>query len=333
MIRDELDVLRTAAEQDDRIAIMESIECFDIVFEQDRLGSQQFDTMAALLDHRNDDSSDDVKDKYREAVIELEQRRIELDRSALAYVQGKESSMALVESVDAVDKAYQVCQKRMIVLETAVSDAITQPLLVLWGNSTLEVPKGATVNAAMTLSVVGRSHPNLIRIDAESEMPATVLPSTVGNLDKNETIMVRVELSPPTAGKFDTFVTAAGKTIADQFRFTTLVLAKGDYVIRAIQAVESLETTLDSMERRRQWNGLRNQVRTLRRRLESISNDLENQRRSTRSMDNRLNAARNAAEAMKREISSSEPSVERQEVLYILKIITDILDNAIESLS
>lgn len=332
MIPDELDALRTAAARDDPIAVMASIERLDVAFERDRSGSKRFDTMAVLLDQRIDDSNDDgVRNGYREAIVELEQRRIELDRSTLAYVEDEDSPATLVESVDAVDEAYRVCQERTVALETIISTVLTSPMLIVWSDPVIETPKGMTVDAEVVLSTIGRPHLDSIDLDVESEIPASVASSTVEGLDVHETATVQVELSPPTAGEFDVFVTASGETNADRLRFTVLVLAKRDYVVRASRLVASLETMLDSTRGRR--NGLRNQARTLRRRLESISDDLEKPRRPARSIDNRLGSARNSVEAMKREISSFEPGVERQEVLYLLEDITEGIDSAIEALS
>ena len=331
MISGELDALRTAAARGDRIAVMKAIERLDVVFERDRLESQRFDTMAALLDQRINDSNDDVRNGYREAVTELEQHQIELDRSTLAYVQEADSAVKVIESVDAVDEAYRECEKRTMALETTVSDVSTAPILVVWGGDNIEVPKGTTVDTQVILSTVGRSHPDSIAIDVESEISASVSPSLVRSLGENEAATVRVELSPSTAGEFDVFVTASGEPNADRLRFTILVLTKRDYLVRVSRLVRSLETMLDSTEERR--NGLRSQARVLRRLLESISDDLEKPRRPARSINNRLSAAQNNVEAMKREISSLEPSVERQEILYILKNVTEGIDSGIEALS
>lgn len=333
MTSDELDTLRRAAERNDRVAVMETIERLDVVFKWERLGSRRFDTMAILLDQRIGDLNDNMKNGYREAVAELEQRRIELERSTLAYVHGEDSSAALIESLDAVAEAYQVCRERTVSLETTVSAASPSPLLVLWGDPLIEVPKGATGNAEVALSVVGRSYPNSITIDTKSEIPASASPSIVGGLPENETLTVRVELSSSTAGEFDVLVTATGETSTDQFPFSIRILAKREYVDRASRLVGSLETMLGSVEGRRRRNGLRNQARTLRRRLESISDDLEKPRRPVRSIDNRLSAARTSVEVLKNDLSLSEPTVERQEALYILENIRKETNNAIEALS
>jgi hypothetical protein len=334
MITDELDTLRTAARRNDRVGVMASVERLDVAFERDRLGSRRFDTMATLLDQRFDDSSDeDTRNGYREAIVELEQRRIELERSTIAYVEGEESSMTLVESIEAVDESYRRFKENTMALETTVSDVPTPPLLVVWGDPTIEVQKGTTDNVWLTLATVGRSHPDSIVVDVESEIPTSVTPSTIRRLDTNETVALSVELSPFTAGEFDAFVAVTGETNADRFRFTVLVLSKCDCVDRATLAVGSLETILDSMEERERSNGLKNQARTLRRRLKSISDDIEGGNRPTRSIDNRLGATRNDAEAMKRRVSSFEPSVGRQKLLYVLENIIGEVDRAIEALS
>lgn len=332
MIPEEFDTLRKAAERGDRIGVMAAAEHLDVAFERDRLESRRFDTMAVLLDQRLDGSNDDVKNRYREAVVELERRWIELNRSTLAYVQGEDSSTALVESADAVVEAYRKYKERTRVLETRVSAVPFPPLVVLWGDADIEIPKGTTIDAELALSAVGHSHPDPITIESESEIPASVSSSVVERLDGDEPITVRVKPSPATAGEFDVFVTATGETNADRFRITALVLAKRDYVDRAGQAVTSLEATLDSVGGRGRWNGVRNQTRILRRRLESISDDLEDERRPTRSIDNRLYAVRNGFEAMKRQISRSGSSVQRQESLYTLEGIIEEIDGAIEAL-
>lgn len=333
MISAELDALRTAAERDDRIAAMRAIERLDEAFERGRLESQRFDMMAALLDQPIDDSSDDTRNEYREAVVELGRRRIELDRSILAYVQAEDSSATLVEAVDAVDVAYRAREERATALETTVSDVSMPPMVLVRGNADIKVPKGTTVDAELALSVVGHPHSHSIAVNVESKVPASVSPSVISSLDENETTTVHVELSPTVDGEFDVVVTATGKTNVAQFRFTALVLAKRDYVDGASRIVRSLETTFDSIGERGRGNGLRNQARTLRRRLESISDDLEGRRKLMRSIDNRLRAARNSAEAMERQLARSGSSVERQEALYILESIIDEIDGAIEASS
>lgn len=332
MISTELDALRTAAERDDRIAAMKAIEHLDEAFERDRLESQRFDTMAALLDQPIDDLSDDTRNEYREAVVELGRRRIELDRSILAYVQAEDSSATLVEAVDAVDVAYRVHKERATALETTVSDVSLPPMVLVQGNADIKVPKGTTVDAELALSVIGDSHFHSTIVDVESKIPASVSPSVAGSLDENETTTVHVELSPTIDGEFDVVVTATGKTNVDRFQFTALVLTKRDYVDGASRITESLETTFDSMGEGR-GHGLGNQARTLRRRLELISDDLEDRRKPMRSIDNRLNAVRNSAEAMERQLSHFESSVKRQESLYILENIIDEIDGAIEASS
>lgn len=332
MIPDELAALRTAAVRDDRIAVMNGIERLDGAFERDRLESRRFDTMAALLDQPIDHSNDDARNGYREATVELEQRWIELDRSTLAYVQSEDSSTTLIESIDTVDVAYREREERTTALETAISDVPMSPMVVIQGNADIEVSKGATVGAELALSVIGRSHPDPITVDVESEIPASVSPLVVNGLDENETSTVHIELSPAIAGEFDVIATVNGETNANRFQFTVRVLAKHDYVDRTTLAVRSLETVLAPLKGGDQGNGLRNQARTLRRRLDSISADLENRRRPTRSIDNRLNAARNSTDAMKYQASRFKSSVERQEVLYILEDITGEIDSAIEAL-
>lgn len=162
---------------------MTAIERLDVAFEHDRLEYQRFDMMAALLDQRIDDeNADAAKSEYRDAVVELEQRRIELDRSTLSYVQGEDSSVTLAESIDAVDEAYRLCRKRTVSLETTVSSVPTPPILVLWGDSHLETPKGIPANAELTLSSVSHSHPDPIAINIESEIPANVSPSIIMGL-------------------------------------------------------------------------------------------------------------------------------------------------------
>lgn len=331
MILDGLAALRTAAVRDDPIAVMNGIERLGGAFERDRLESRRFDTMAALLDQPIVHSNDDARNGYREATVELEQRWIELDRSTLAYVQAEDSSATLVDAIDAVDVAYREREERMSALETAILDVPMSPAVVIQGDADIEITKGATVDAELALSIIGRAHPDPITVDVESEIPASVSPSVIGGLDENETTTVHVELSPATAGEFNVVVTVNGETNADRVRFTVRVLAKRDYVDRTSLAVRSLETVLDSLEGENHWDGLRNQARTLRRRLDSISTDLENRRRPTRSIDNRLNAARNSADAMNRQVSRSVSSVERQEVLYMIESITEQLDNAIEA--
>lgn len=331
MIPDELDTLRMAASRNDRIGIMTSIERLDEAFDRDGFGSQRFDTMAALLDRRSDDSPDeDVSEGYREAVIELEQRRIELDRSTLAYVRGEDSSTTLIDSIDAVDAAYREYDESTVALKATVSDVSTAPILVVSGTPDIEIPKGTTIGAELALSSVGRSHPDPIAVRVESEVSANVSPRTIEDLSEDETIPLQIELSPSTAGEFDVFVTATGETTADRVGFVIYVLTKRDYVQKAGQAARSLETILVPMGGR--GNGSSNQARTLRRRLESISDDLENRRHPIRSIDNRLNAVQNTVESMKRRIASSESSVERQEALYILESISEQIDDAIEAL-
>lgn len=332
MIPNELDTLRAAAKRDDRVAVMASVERLDVAFERHRLGSQRFDTIAALLDQRIDDSNHDTKNGYREAVIELEQQRIELERSTLAYVQGEDSSAALIESVDAVTEAYRMYRERTVSLETTVSDASTSPLLVLWGDPVIEVPKGATVNAELSLATVGRSHPDSIAVNVESEMTANRTSLTVEGLNANEIHTICIELGSSTAGEFDVFATATGEMNVDRFRFTALVLAKREYITRASRLVGSLETMLDSMEEPKRRNRLKNQARILQRRLEAV-NDLKDGRQPVRSIDNRLNAAQNSTEAMKRQLASVGPTMQRQEVLYLLENISEEIDSAIEALS
>lgn len=333
MILDELATLRTAAVRDDSIAVMNGIERLDGAFERDRLESRRFDTMTALLDQPIVHSNDDARNGYRKATVELEQRWIELDRSTLAYVQAEDSSATLVDAIDAVDVAYREREERMRALETAVSAIPMSPMVVVQGDADIEASKGATVDAELALSIIGRAHPDPITIDVESEIPASVSPSVVDGLDENETTPVQVELSPATAGEFNVLVAVNGETNADRFRFTVHVLAKRDYVDRTTLTVRSLETVLGSLEGENQWNGLRSQARTLRRRLDSISDDLENRRRPMHSIDNRLNAARNSVDAMNRQVSGSGSSVKRQEVLYLLESITKQLDDAIEASS
>lgn len=331
MILDELAALRTAAVRDDLIAVMNTIERLDGAFERDRLVSRRFDTMAAFLDQPINHSDDDARNGYREAIVELEQRWIELDRSTLAYVQAEDSSATLVDAIDSVDVAYREREEHMRALETTVSAISMSPMVVVQGDADVEVSKGATGGAELALSVIGRSHPDPITVDVESEIPASVSPSVVDGLDENQTTTVHVELSPATAGEFNVIVTVNGETNTDRFQFTVRVLTKHDYVDRTTLAVRSLETVLAPLKGRDQWDGLRNQAQTLRRRLDSISADLENRRRPTRSIDNRLNAARNSADAMNRQVSRSGSSVERQEVLYLLERITKQLDDAIEA--
>lgn len=332
MISAELDTLRTAAERNDRIAVMKAIEHLNEAFERDRLHSRRFDTMATLLDQRIDDANGGAaKGEYREVVLELEQRQIELERSALAYVQGEGSSETLVESVDAADKASHTYQKSTGRLETTVSDIPILPLVVLWGGSALEIPTSMAAHTEVNLSTVGRSHPDSISIDVESEIPVGVSSPLVKGLDENETIAIRIDLSPSVAGEFDVFITATGEANVDRFRFTVLVFTKREYVVRASRLASSLETMLDSTGGRR--NGSRNQVRTLRRRLESIADDLEKRRRPANSIDNGLNAVYNNIEALKRQTSTFSPSVRRQETIYLLEDISRAVNSAIKALS
>lgn len=333
MIHDELDTLRMAVTRDDRAAAMTAIEQLDTAFERSHTEHHRSDTIAALIDRRIDEAAEGAAvNEYREAILKLEERRIELDRASLAYIQEKDSSMTLLKSINAVNEAYQESQEKTAALKTAVSGVELPTVLVIWGDPDIEIPKGTTADVELALSLIGRSHPDSIPVESESEIPTSVSPSVVESLDENETVSVHVELSPATAGEFDVFVTATGETNADRFRFTTLVLAKRDYVARASRAVGSLERILDSMGRRNQWNGMRNQTRTLRRRLKSISDDLEDGRRPVRSIDNRLSAVRNGLEAMTRQVSHLGSSVEQQEVLYILENISEEIDSAIEAL-
>ncbi|MDL5362822.1 hypothetical protein [Halalkalicoccus sp. NIPERK01] len=332
MIPDELDTLRAAAERDDRIAVMASTERLDAVLEQQRFEHRRFDTIAVLLDQLRDDSDgDDAKSEYRETISELEQRRIELERSTLAYVQGEDSSSTLIKSVDTVSEAYRESKEKIAALETDVSDAPIPPLLVVWGDPDIEIPKGAVGSMELTLSTIGRSHPDSIVIDTESDIPTKVTPSVLESLGKNETATIRVELSPSTGGDFTVFVTATGET-NDRFRFTVRVLTKGNLIDQTTRLVGSFEIMLDSMEGRKRRNGLRNQVRTLQHRLESISDDLEDERQPIHSVNNRLDAARNLADAIEHTLTTCEPSVKRQELLYILENIKKEIRNAIEAL-
>lgn len=328
----ELETLRAAARRDDPIAVMDAIERVHVTYERDRIDYRRFDTMATLLDQGIEERDDDVARDYREAITELEQRRIELDRSTLAYVQGESSANTVVESVDTVNGAYQECKRRIETLETAVS-GVSVPLLIVSGDPVVEVSKGTTVSRELTLFNVGRSHPGSIAVETESEVRASATPSSIDGLDENGSELLRVDLSSSTAGEFDAFVTATGEATADRFRFTVLVLAKGEYVDRAGRLAGSLEMSLDSvLPEKGRGSGLRNQIRTLRRRLESISADLEGRRRPKWSIDNRLNGTRNSVEALRRQISSLEPSVGRQELLYTLESIENGIDDAIEAL-
>lgn len=328
----ELGTLRAAARRDDPIAVMDAIERVHVTYERDRIDYRRFDTMATLLDQGIEERDDAARD-YREAITELEQRRIELDRSTLAYVQGESSADTVVESVDTVNGAYQECKPRIETLETTVSDVSVPPFLIVSGDPVVEVSKGTTVSREQTLFNVGRSHPGSIAVETESEVRASVTPSSIDGLDENSSELLRVDLSSSTAGEFDAFVTATGEATADRFRFTVLVLAKGEYVDRAGRLAGSLEMSLDSvLPEKGRGNGLGNQIRTLRRRLESISADLEGRRRPKRSIDNRLNGARHNVEALRRQISSLEPSVGRQELLYTLESIENGIDDAIEAL-
>lgn len=333
MIHDELYTLQMAATQEDRVAVMTAIERLDTAFERNHREHHCSDTIAALIDRRIDEAVEGAAvNEYREAILKLEERRIELDRASLAYIQEEDSSMTLVKSINSVNEAYQESKKKTAALKTVVSGVELPTVLVIWGDPDIEIPKGTTVDVELALSLLGRSHPDSIPVESESEIPTSVSSSVVKSLDENETVTVHVELSPATAGEFNVFVTATGETNADRFCFTALVLAKRDYVARASRAVGSLETILDSMGRQNQWNGMRNQTRTLRRRLKSISDDLENRHRPVRSIDNRLRAVRNGFEAMKRQVSRLGSSVERQEVLYILENIDEEIGNAIEAL-
>lgn len=141
---------------------------------------------------------------------------------------------------------------------------------------------------------------------------------------------MRVELSPSTAGAFDVFATATGEANVDQFHFTALVLTKHDYVVRASQLANSLETILDSTGE--QQNGLRNHVRTLQRQLGSISDNIQNRRRPAHSIDNRLNAVHNNIEALKHQASASSPNLQRQEAIYLIRDLSGTIDSAIEAL-
>jgi hypothetical protein len=174
----EIETLRAAARRDDPIAVMDAIDRVHASYERDRIGYRRFDTMASLLDQTADEG-DDAARNYRETVIELEQRRIELDRTALAYVQGENPAETLVASVDAVDEAYRRCERRIETLETTVSDVSVPPLLIVSGNPGVEVPKGTTVSRELTLFNVGRSHTGSIAVDAESEVRTSATPSSL----------------------------------------------------------------------------------------------------------------------------------------------------------
>lgn len=329
----ELKTLRAAARQDDPIAVMDAIERVHVTFERDRIDYRRFDTMASLLDQAIDEADDDAARAYRETVTELEQRRIELDRSALAYVQNENPAETLVESVDAVDQAYRQCERRIETLETTVSGVSVPPLLIVSGDPVVEFSKGTTVSRELTLFNVGRSHTDSIAVDTECEVRASATPSSIDGLDENGSEPLRIDLSASAAGEFDAFVTATGKATVDRFPFTVLVLAKGEYVKRVGRLAGSLELSLDSvLPETGRGNGLRSQIRTLQRRLESISDDLERQHPPIRSIDNRLNGARNNVEALRRQITSLEPSVGRQELLYTLENIENEINDALEAM-
>lgn len=333
MTSDELGTLRTAARRDDPIAVMDGIERVHATFERDWVDYRRSDTMATLLDQAIEEGVDDAAKDYWEGITELEQRRIELNRSTLAYVQDESSAETLVESVDAVAGAYRECERRIETLETTVSDVSVPPLLIVSGDPMVEASKGTTVSRELTLFNVGRSHADSISVDTESEVTMAVVPSSIDGLEENGSELLRVDLSPSTAGEFDAYVTATGEATVDRFRFTVHVLTKREYVDRAGRLASSLEMSLDSvLPEGGRGNGLRNQIRTLRRRLESISDTLESRRRPKRPIDNRLNAARNSAEAVERGITSLEPSVERQELLYALESLKKAIDDAIEAL-
>lgn len=291
MISAELETLRTAVRQDDRVAVMASIERLDTAFERDRIEYQRFDTMAALLEQRADRSDDDVTDEYREAITELEQRRIEVDRATLAYVEGEDPARTVIESADVVEKAYQRLERQTEALRTAVSDVSIPAVLVVSGDPDIEIPKGTTANGELTLFNIGSSHPDSIAVDVEGDITAKVTPSSITGFDKDGTEVLRVELSPAAAGEFDVVITVTGDGTADRFRFAVLVLSKHAYVNRISRLLGSFEMTLESIEEGKRQNGLENRVRTLRRQLESISADLEDQHRPIRSIDNRLNVA------------------------------------------
>lgn len=333
MTFDELGTLRTAARRDDPIAVMDGIERVHATFERDRVDYRRSGAMATLLDQSIEEGVDDVARDYREGITELEQRWIELNRSTLTYVQDESSAETLVESVDAVAGAYRECERRIETLETTVSDVSVPPLLIVSGDPMVEASKGTTVSRELILFNVGRSHADSISVDTESEVTMAVVPSSLDGLKENGSELLRVDLSPSTAGEFDAYVTATGEATVDRFRFTLHVLTKGAYVDRAGRLARSLEMSLDSvLPEGGRGNGLTNRIRTLRRRLESISDALESRRRPKRSIDNQLNAARNSAEAVEREITSLEPSVERQELLYALESLKKAIDDAIEAL-
>jgi hypothetical protein len=333
MIPDEFARLRTAARENDRTTVMESIERLDQTSERDRLSSRRFDAMAVLLDQRIDESDgDDASGRYREAITELEQLRVELDRAILAYVYEEAPAGAVVEAVDGIEAAHSERDRAAEELETVAADFSMPPLLIVSGPENVEIRKGTIEYVELHLSNAGGPSAETIAIDCESDVPASVTPSTVEDLDENDTALLEAELSPSTAGEFDVDIAAAGKTSNDRFRLVIDVLPKRDYVDRAHRLAATLETVVSPTEGGRgQRNGLENRVRTLRRRLESISTDLETRRQPSHSIDNRLDAVHNKVLAIERRIESLDSGVERQESIYLLNNILDAIENAIET--
>lgn len=269
-----------------------------------------------------------------EQIVEAGKHRSELSLVLLGLAAGRFDRDTALDVIDGVIEIQSTIDETAAEFRETDAAKNLKPILLLIAPDKLEIPKGKTRTATITVENTGGTPAERVTIDLESELNnVAITPAQIDLIDAGESITVELEaVGTDGSGQFSLrMIAEATNSAIDAVPIQVIIVTKNNYVEEAVNKLNDLQEHIEALseELRRPIRPFNNIINRIQRELEELSTQLEAGEISEQEADQRINDIQQQLNGLRGLLSSLQQIEEGQRAS--LQNDVDVIEETLET--
>lgn len=244
MVQSKLKTLYEAVEQDNTERTVELTDEVLKTFKERRATNEAVDKTADSVRSATDDEAlASTAESVMVARTKANEATILVNRALLTYLQSEGGQSKLLEEIDNAIDAFNTLDSQFAQLRAGAEEIELPTIISLVTPDQIVVPLGTRPESAISVRNDGNSVTDQVELELESDLEVALSPSTIEELDADESETIGFDDAPTTAGSFDaTIIASINETeeIVDSTSVYIRVEDKSTYLKRALGDLTNL---------------------------------------------------------------------------------------------
>lgn len=240
MLSDSITELHDAFQTEDNQQILTMVERLDTEFTTNRDRSKAAQTITSQISANAEPGSEaaTVADKLNRERLQATSSRARIMRTILAYLDEELSGQEAAAQIHPTIERFESFEQNLESVSKLKGDIELPELFVLTAPRELEVPKGQSLDATVTLENVGTKPVDEISLTIEEDAPISVATPTVSLSEADSVQSVSLKSEPTDNLSFT--VNAVADEHADSTELRVEVYNKAEYIGMALDQISEL---------------------------------------------------------------------------------------------